>query len=556
MDTIKMNWLQGRAKGGITTFGVPHKRGDLQPRDRLVIMQGGVSRAAQSKPIAYWDDGSVKWSSVTALLYDSPITVRRGRYEQMPQMHTVEDDNTITINNGVFSLTFHKSGTVIASNDIYTIRIKAVKTVKERDNGKETQINIPCYGDIGECVIEDAGSLRTVVRLKGVHKADDGSEFLQYIVRFMIYKNTDRIDIKHTFIYSGDAAKDFIGGLAVEIKRKMRGSCFNRRVKIAGDYGMMHEPLQSLHVWRPKISKGYYEAQMRTENVDISNITSIVTGEPCADMLSNVTIWDSYKYTQITPDSFTVRKRTAHEECAYIDAGFGKRGKGFLYTGDETGGVAVGMRHFYEKAPSAIHTEGLSTDEGTITAWIHPDDALPLDLRHYDTVGHDQTLYEGYPRVGSDPYGIAATNELSLFIYNTPMRSSDLMIDAARSSNPAVLVCEPKYYLETRALGEFSLPDRSTPLKEWLESELDKAVGFYMREVEQRHWYGLFNFGDVMHTYDRIRHCWRYDMGGYAWQNTELVPTLWLWYAFLRSGRGDIFNMAEAMSRHAADVDI
>lgn len=45
-------------------------------------------------------------------------------------------------------------------------------------------------------------------------------------------------------------------------------------------------------------------------------------------------------------------------------------------------------------------------------------------------------------------------------------------------------------------------------------------------------------------------------MGGYAWQNTELVPTLWLWYAFLRSGREDIFTIAEAMTRHCSEVDI
>ncbi|MBQ3301925.1 MAG: LAGLIDADG family homing endonuclease, partial [Eggerthellaceae bacterium] len=227
-----------------------------------------------------------------------------------------------------------------------------------------------------------------------------------------------------------------------------------------------------------------------------------------------------------------------------------------MYIGDENGGIGVCMRHFFEKAPSAINVTGLSTDEATVTAWIHPDDVLPLDMRHYDTIAHDQTFYEGYPWIGSDPYGIAATNELSVFIYDEPTRSSKLWKDATEGSNPAVLICEPDYYRQTRVLGEFSLPDRSTPLKAWLEDELDKAVGFYMREVEQRHWYGLFNYGDVMHTYDRIRHSWRYDMGGYAWQNTELVPTLWLWYAFLRSGRGDIFNMAEAMSRHAADVDV
>jgi hypothetical protein len=58
-----------------------------------------------------------------------------------------------------------------------------------------------------------------------------------------------------------------------------------------------------------------------------------------------------------------------------------------------------------------------------------------------------------------------------------------------------------------------------------------------------------------MHTYDNIRHCWKYDTGGFAWQNTELVPTYWLWLHFLRTGREDVFTLAEAMSRHCSEVD-
>jgi len=62
-------------------------------------------------------------------------------------------------------------------------------------------------------------------------------------------------------------------------------------------------------------------------------------------------------------------------------------------------------------------------------------------------------------------------------------------------------------------------------------------VNFYKGEIERRRWYGFWNYGDVMHSYDKVRHTWRYDIGGYAWQNTELVPNMWLWYMFLRSGR-------------------
>jgi hypothetical protein len=59
-----------------------------------------------------------------------------------------------------------------------------------------------------------------------------------------------------------------------------------------------------------------------------------------------------------------------------------------------------------------------------------------------------------------------------------------------------------------------------------------------------------------MHTYDSKRHMWKYDVGGYAWDNTELVPTLWLWYYFMRTGREDVFTLAEKLSRHASEVDV
>ncbi len=551
---IKLNWLDTRVNGGNVTFGVPHFKGEIKDSNNLIIEQNGKSVISQNKSVAYWEDGSVKWTAVSAVLNKSQVTVKSGRALQGNTMEITETNKSITVDNGCFKSVFFKSGRVLMETDTVSIGLKAVKTLVSKEGDITVKKNVPYYGEASECIIEDTGAVKTVILIKGTHKSDD--DFLRFILRFTLYKNSSKIDIMHTFIYDGNPITDFIGGIGVCISRKMSGSCINRRVKIAGDYGVFHEPLQMLNTWRPRLKKDYYEAQMRGENVDISNVVEERSGEACADKLENITVWDSYKYMQVTPDSFTVKKRTAHDECAYINASFGHRGKGFLYTGDEKGGIAVAMRHFYEKAPSAINADKLSTPKAEVTAWIHPPEAEAIDMRHYDTVSHDQTYYEGFPYVGSDPYGIASTNELSVFLYDTAPSDDMIMNDAECVKNPAVLICDSSAYKDTKVLGVFSLPDKSTPLKAWLEEELDKAVDFYIKEVEQRHWYGLFDYGDVMHTYDCHRHCWKYDMGGYAWQNTELVPTLWLWYAFLRSGRGDIFNIAEAMSRHAADVDV
>ncbi len=124
-----------------------------------------------------------------------------------------------------------------------------------------------------------------------------------------------------------------------------------------------------------------------------------------------------------------------------------------------------------------------------------------------------------------------------------------------RVQKPSIYVGEPQYYHDKRAFGYWSLSPSGSEVECWLEEQMDKAFEFYKQEVEARDWYGLFDYGDVMHTYDAIRHVWRYDFGGMAWQNTELVPTYWLWLYFLRTGREDVFTMIEAMSRHCSEVD-
>jgi hypothetical protein len=57
-----------------------------------------------------------------------------------------------------------------------------------------------------------------------------------------------------------------------------------------------------------------------------------------------------------------------------------------------------------------------------------------------------------------------------------------------------------------------------------------------------------------MHTYDADRHVWRYDVGGFAWDNSELQSDMMFWYGYLRSGRADVFRMAEAMTRQTGEV--
>ena len=119
------------------------------------------------------------------------------------------------------------------------------------------------------------------------------------------------------------------------------------------------------------------------------------------------------------------------------------------------------------------------------------------------------------------------------------------------------MVPTPQTSFDSGVFGHsFSLPSQSAPEHAQLEQRLDWMFDFYRGQQDQRGWYGFWNYGDVMHTYDFDRHEWRYDIGGFAWDNSELATDLWLWLYFLRTGRADTFRFAEAMTRHTGEVDV
>jgi hypothetical protein len=154
------------------------------------------------------------------------------------------------------------------------------------------------------------------------------------------------------------------------------------------------------------------------------------------------------------------------------------------------------------------------------------------------------------------PHAVARTHELTLFAYTATPTTTDLAADARYGAQPPMIQVSNEHLHRAGVFGDWTPVDRSRPGQVVIEDKLDFLFDFYRGQVEQRRWYGFWNYGDIMHTYDFDRHVWRYDVGGYAWDNSELSPDLWLWYSYLRSGRADIFRFAEAMTRHTGEVDV
>ncbi|MGN7455728.1 exo-rhamnogalacturonan lyase family protein [Paenibacillus pasadenensis] len=555
-------------------WGMPWKEGELRRGEELALESGDGSAppALQSWPAAYWPDGSVKWTAHAAAFpadAAAEYSVRRGSARTMaaaPALSVTETEEHVDVDTGVISFRVPKTGSAIIDGIFRNgvpiggrAELIAMRETRSELSGSRTYRQERFRSRIARVELEQQGPARAVLKLSGRHRADDGpagpastGEWLPFSLRLYAYAGLETIRIVHTFFYDGNPSQDFVKGLGIRFSVPMRGPHYNRHVRFAGDSGFWSEAAKTLHTRR---TKGPYlelfERQLRGEWL----LEEQVNDGYFLGLLEESASWDSFKLTQHSADSYRMLKRTK-PGCSWIKAAEGRRARGVVYAGSRGGGLAATMRDFWRKHPSALEVEGMLGAEAALTAWFWSPDAPAMDMRHYDTETHVESSYEGAEEMRATPYGVANTNELTLWgcaSTPTPERLERL---AEHNESPPQLACEPEHFHRQGAFGIWSLPDRGTEAKAHLERQLDGIIAFYQREIEQRRWYGFWDYGDFMHSYDPARHVWNYDLGGCAWQNTELVPNMWLWLMFLRSGREDIFRLAEAMTRHTSEVDV
>lgn len=572
-EPVTLQWLKQapQVPSGVT-WGVPWAEGVLQRDEPLALHDhADASYPMQSWPTAYWPDGSVKWTAhSTVMSSNSPEKLQvkigndkldsRDEVKSDAVLEVTETEEEIRVNTGNLVFAVGKHGTSIIrsikrGDDLVCSGSQLVCILEERDELSGNRTSSEAYGQslITRASVEQTGPVRGVIRLEGVHHhAAKGRQWLPFTVRLYLHAGLESFQMTHTFIYDGNPHQDFIKGLGIELYVPTHGPLYNRHVRMAGDHGFFGESPKNMMTWRTRGKyMDIYQEQFQGKPISFDPVED----EHFISLLKQSPVWDSFKIIQHSADHYVVKKRTK-EGCSWLKAGEGRRAGGLLYAGGEQGGLALGMRNFWEKHPSSLEIQNASQDEMVMRMWFWSPDSEAMDLRHYDTGAYVHACYEGFDEMRSTPYGVANTSELRIWCLDkTPNRESlEAMTSEMRA--PALLVCDPGYYHQVQAFGVWSLPDRSTESKSFLEDQLDEAVQFYQDEVERRRWYGFWDYGDVMHSYDPVRHTWRYDVGGFAWQNTELVPNMWLWYMFMRSGREDVFRLAEAMTRHTSEVDV
>jgi hypothetical protein len=569
---LTLNWL-GDAPPSIVSgvsWGVPWPRGAVRKDQafHLVAADGRVL-PLQSWPLAYWPDGTLKWSGFATLAgpdAGGPLRLRLGRSDRAggPALRVSESAQAITVDTGRLECRIPRQGAFLTEamkmeGRVVARQARLVCSLEDRSQWEPNHtIRIEDFVSRTHKVTpEQSGPVRAVVKIEGVHQAENGTrEWLPFVVRLYFYAGVEPVRMIHSIIFDGDEQRDFIRGLGIACTVPMREQVHNRHVRFWGEgAGLWAEPVEPLtgsgRLATPGGGGSVYASQLAGQR--IANREAFNTAGQ--KLIADWAVWDAFKLVQSTADGFTIRKRTNPQSC-WLDAGAGRRASGLVFAGDVSGGLAVGVRNFWQSCPASLEVSNAAGEAAELRVWLWTPEAPAMDLRHYDTRAHSlDSSYEDVQPGFSTPHGIARTSELMLYPSASVPEKPEVVKQAQAANHPPLLVCSPQYLHSLRTFGIWSLPDRSTPARRTIEERLEGAIALYQKEIEQRHWYGFWDYGDVMHSYDPGRHTWRYDIGGYAWDNTELATDMWLWYSFLRTGRADIFRMAEAMTRHTSEVD-
>ncbi|WP_257669697.1 exo-rhamnogalacturonan lyase family protein [Parapedobacter tibetensis] len=560
------------------TWGVPWQQGELFNVDKLNLQENDLSSVTlQSWVTARWPDGSLKWTAhaVPAATYIGDqlllTTQPKGANRALdPQLVVVDEDQHVTVDTGKASFRFNKNGDALIAeirrgNKVLAKEGQLVLNVR---NSSDPEQGMPMVAqdfisEIAQVEVEQRGPIRAVIKVTGSHQSAEGRQLLPFVVRFYIYAAGESMRVVHSIVYDADEQQDFISGLGLRFTMPLTDELYNRHVRFCGaDEGVFGEAVKGLTGLRRDPGKSVRDAQVAGKATPPEE-----DFHPSVKKnIHYIATFGDYTLLQPNPEGFEIRKRTKKGH-AWLQSAFGQRAAGVGYLGGPSGGVAFGIRNFWKSFPAQLDIRHAETEQAQVTLWLWAPDAQPMDLRFYhDGMGQDthqkqldalDINYEDYEPGFGTPHGVARTSEMELWALDHTPAAADLTALAAQINEPPLLVCQPAYYHDTGIFGgAFSPVNQQDATEQAIEEQLAFYIEYYKTQIEQHKWYGFWNYGDVMHSYDRDRHMWRYDVGGFAWDNSELSTDLWLWYYFLRTGRYDVFRMAEAMTRHTGEVDV
>ncbi|WP_432711809.1 hypothetical protein, partial [Pedobacter sp.] len=342
VEPIKLAWLE-KSKTNLSsglTWGVPWSRGELQPNQEFHLLnKQKETYKLQSWPLAYWPDGSLKWTghAATALPANEDYAITPGKTAPADKIITVKDTGSeIEINTQKLQCKVHKSGQVLMSAislDNQVIASAAVLEAIIQDQPDDNYDN-PVHrqtlkGQIENIIIEQNGPLRAVIKITGRHTSTNLT-LLPFVIRLIFFAGSDEIKVMHTLIYDANEQIHFVKAIGLSLAVPLNDELHNRHIRFvnAEHDGLFSEAVRGLTGLRRDPGKAFTQAQI---NGTATPATTALPGK-IADQLKYVPSWGDYTLFQGNSEGFTLKKRTAAGH-GWISAAQGKRALGTVYLG-------------------------------------------------------------------------------------------------------------------------------------------------------------------------------------------------------------------------------
>ncbi len=519
------------------TSGVPFAKGELgDPKNVRLLDGNGKEVTVQPKVTARWGDGSIKWllisfmaiaeakkTAVYTLEYGTDV--RRASDGAPPKVRSKlrsnsgvasdgtplrsvpdykREGNVLTVDTGVVRAEFDakKSGFPTRVwfdangdgkfSDDETLTGTPLMSAQVKDaQGKLYATNNPAE----QIEVEEAGPIRTIVKVTGHHTAQGGERFFAYVNRFTFYAGSPFVRVDYTW-GNDDARAEFATFEGIRL----------------------NVPLPTAQRWTWTLGLGNGRETTGNGGVALSQWRD-----------------DSYSLTPAPP----VGTKT-------------DRADGWIDVSNDKWGFTAAVRDFWQ-----LYPKGLRLTEEGLTIDLCPDfpDGTYDKCSKLDEIKLFYYLMGGKYKVR---LGVQKQHEMMFYFHpafvvrhaaqrsavSTPLRSrfvADYKQRAQAFQEPLIAVCPPERYCDTRVFGEI-LPATAGRTPDY-EAVCERVYQNYIRHRESSHEFGMLNFGD------------QWGERRVNWANGEYDHHHAFLMQFIRTGDRKWYFLGEKAARHAIDVD-
>jgi hypothetical protein len=338
---VNLHWLEGLPRlGAGTTWGVPWPKGTVAAESKFSIRDAaGGSIPSQSWPLAFWADGSIKWSAHALSLAAPASETYQLAFGTAADVAgatarvTVQDTiDSVTVDTGTARWTLARSGehlidrVEVGNHDV----LRNGRLVALVQDGPALEREGAIHRDrfaslVDRVAVEQAGPVRAVVKIEGSHIATTGGRaVLPFVVRLYFYAGSPQARIVHSFIYDLNEQSDFLAGLGVRFDVPLRDAAYDRHVRFVGDGdGVWAEAVQGVTGLRRDPGRAVRDAQVNGHATP-----PVGTWSPAvSDHLQYVQQWGDFSLRQLSADGFDLRTRTTPGH-AWLSAAADLRGSG------------------------------------------------------------------------------------------------------------------------------------------------------------------------------------------------------------------------------------